>query len=1187
MVELVGADSVQPSLIASAVGVDGAVLTFSLVVNDGLLDSVPDRTIVTVTNTNQPPTADAGADLTALEGALVRLDGSGSSDPDQQSLTYNWSIITGCEAVTLSDPSSVTPSFLAPMSDRSCTYVFRLVVSDGTLSATDTVGVEIVHVNIRPVADAGLDQTVVEGSHVQLNGFGSFDADGLLWTYRWVQISGPPVVLSDTGSGGPTFVAPGVSEDGARLSFQLTIDDGMATSTDVVDILVVNLNEPHCVDESATIEEDATLEISLTCSEGGHLEGLAPGHVRTSAGTGTGGWAGDGGVATAALLNLPNGVAVDGRGNLNIADSGNHRVRRVNLATGVITTIAGAGVAGFSGDGGWALEAKLNDPRYAITDSAGHVFIADIANSRIRRVDAETQIMTTVVGGGAGGAADGVAGTQATLVALGGIAFDEAGDLFLAETGRNRIRRVARGADGLVTGAPDEILVSVAGTGIQGYSGDGSPALTAQFSAPQDLAFDRDGNLFVADSLNHRIRRVSAGGDGVIGGAADEIVTTVAGGGDAAGDVVLATTIALNLPRGLTVDRFGDIYISEAAALRVRRVEAGTGIISTLLGGSALGEDILAATARTFNPRGLAADSGGTLFIAELGAHRIRAVRLTAPALTPEVVEAPVHGQVVLTEDGTMLYEPHQDFSGEDRLTFRVMNSAGQMSDYATLRVTITPVDDPPFANAGDDRTVGIGSVLQLDGSGSRDPDGSPITYSWALVSRPPGSGDSLQGADTANPTYSPSVAGVYVVELTVADALGQVATDSISITAVLLPDLVVSHLASTFDGQEYDIQVVAANRGAADTAIESHILLFLSSDETLGAGDHPLRALSSSSLCGLTVPPLPAGGMSVPMTISCRSDQPEARPFVLAGVDPFFRVQESDETNNVSAARAEGPDTDNDGILDAVDLQPTDYSSGFSDAPSGGITSGVILERGAQVLTVADAAGPAGVRVSAAATGDEAPATISVCQGAARFTLTPDDIIVVTCGSVTVEVLSGAVDSTYLASDGSAATSTLVQGTSVTFEPESATFTGAAGNTAAIVVHNNGVQLQIEPGQVVVLVKQVDIDVKPGAWPNSINLGAAGTVPAAILSTADFDAPATIDPESLDLIGAAVNLVGKAGRLQCGTEDVNADGLADLVCHFVTTDLDLQIGETVAVLLGRTFGGRQVRGQDTVRVIP
>jgi hypothetical protein len=228
-----------------------------------------------------------------------------------------------------------------------------------------------------------------------------------------------------------------------------------------------------------------------------------------------------------------------------------------------------------------------------------------------------------------------------------------------------------------------------------------------------------------------------------------------------------------------------------------------------------------------------------------------------------------------------------------------------------------------------------------------------------------------------------------------------------------------------------------------------------------------------------------------------------------------------------------------------------------------------------------------AGVRISAASSGGGTAASISACGGSGQISLTAGDDIVVTCGSVTIVVLAGAAEITYLADDGSVATVTLDQGNSLTFEPVSGTLTTPVGNTAAIVVHIGGIQLHIEPGRTVGLVMQVVLDVKPGTSPNSINLGSAGTVPAAILSTPGFTAPAEVDPDSLSLIGATVNLIGKAGKLQCNGEDVNGDGLADLVCHFVTTDLGLQIGDSVAVLLGQTFGGRHIRGEDIVRVVP
>jgi sugar lactone lactonase YvrE len=349
------------------------------------------------------------------------------------------------------------------------------------------------------------------------------------------------------------------------------------------------------------------------------LAGLTPGHIRTMAGSGVSGWSGDGGAATDATLNQPHDVFVDGAGNLYIADSGNHRVRRVDGATGVITTVAGSGVAGSAGDGGQATDAQLNDPRWVTVDSAGNLFIAESVGNRIRRVDATNGIISTV----------------AALLVPSGMTFDAAGNLFVVETGWDRVVRIAAGADGIVNGAPDELITSVAGVVGGGFSGDGGPAINARFDNPEDIAFDPQGNLLVVDRVNHRIRRVDTGADDAITGEADEIISTIAGGGAAPGDGVAAANAVLDLPRGLAVDENGNVFISEASAFRVRRVDAVTGIITTAAGGGiGLGEDILATTAQLSTSRGLATDSGGNLFIT-LIQGRVRAVRL-APIGVPD-----------------------------------------------------------------------------------------------------------------------------------------------------------------------------------------------------------------------------------------------------------------------------------------------------------------------------------------------------------------------------------------------------------------------------------------------------------------------------------------------------------------------------------------------------------------------
>ena len=185
-------------------------------------------------------------------------------------------------------------------------------------------------------------------------------------------------------------------------------------------------------------------------------------------------------------------------------------------AQGIISTVAGNGTATFGGDGGAATGASLSFPFGVAVDTAGNLFIADRGNARIRRVDATTGIITTVAGNGVFGfSGDGGPATSAALDVPGGVTLDAAGNLFVADQLNNRSRRVDAGADGLVTGAADETITTVAGSGPTGFgsggfSGDGGPATSARFATPIGVALDAAGNLFIADTLNHRIRRVQA-----------------------------------------------------------------------------------------------------------------------------------------------------------------------------------------------------------------------------------------------------------------------------------------------------------------------------------------------------------------------------------------------------------------------------------------------------------------------------------------------------------------------------------------------------------------------------------------------------------------------------------------------------------------------------------------------------
>ena len=311
---------------------------------------------------------------------------------------------------------------------------------------------------------------------------------------------------------------------------------------------------------------------------------VGPGGVITTvAGTGEEGYSGDGGPATESSLRFPRGVAVDGSGNLYIADSVNHRVRRVDPG-GVITTVAGTGRYGYSGDGGPATGARLNSPDGVVVDGSGNLYIADSVNHRVRRVDPEG-VITTVAGTGDWGySGDGGPATEARLFSPRGVAVDGSGNLYIADDFNSGVRKVD----------PAGVITTVAGTGQGGYSGDGGPATGAQLSHPLGVAVDGSGNLYIADAWNNRVRKVDPEG----------VITTVAGTGQEvySGDGGPATEASLWSPRGVAVDGAGNLYIADLENHRVRRVTwTGGGGTAPPVAANDHGNDAASATRLALN----------------------------------------------------------------------------------------------------------------------------------------------------------------------------------------------------------------------------------------------------------------------------------------------------------------------------------------------------------------------------------------------------------------------------------------------------------------------------------------------------------------------------------------------------------------------------------------------------------
>jgi uncharacterized protein (TIGR03437 family) len=333
------------------------------------------------------------------------------------------------------------------------------------------------------------------------------------------------------------------------------------------------------------------------------------GRIEVLAGNNVRGYSGDGGSAKFAALAVPQGTAIDASGNLYIADFNNSAVRRVT-PQGVITTYAGTGRAGFSGDGGRAGAAALRFPLSLAVDSAGTLYINDANNRRIRKVTASGTITTFAGNGELGDAREGANAAQSPLNEVEGMAVDRQGNLYIAEFNGHKIKRIT----------PQGIISTVAGNGQPGYSGDGGDAKLAQLFSPGGVAIDKDGNVLILDTNNFRIRRV----------ASDGKIATIAGSGlnGFAGDGGPATRASFRGAFGLAATPAGDIYLADRDNYRIRRIDS-QGNISTVAGNGLLQsgqEGGPATSAPLVEPFGVAVDNSGSLYIADSRSHVVRRV---------------------------------------------------------------------------------------------------------------------------------------------------------------------------------------------------------------------------------------------------------------------------------------------------------------------------------------------------------------------------------------------------------------------------------------------------------------------------------------------------------------------------------------------------------------------------------
>jgi len=476
--------------------------------------------------------------------------------------------------------------------------------------------------------------------------------------------------------------------------------------------------------------------------------GAASGTIDNFAGNGTLSYSGDGNLATGASINTPSGVAVDGAGDIFIADTKNNVVREVTAATGIINTIAGSGAAGSAGGGGLATNALLNGPTGIWVDGFGDVFIADTGNNVIREVVAVNgslvgaNIKTVAGNGSAGNSGDNNFATQAELNAPMGVFVDAAGNIFIADAGNNRVREVL---------ASTGFIVPVAGSsnGTPGYAGDSGAATAALLQVPSSVGVDLLGNIFIADTGNNVIREVLASNGTIVTYAGNHAL-----GAGSSGDGGAATSAQLNGPAGIVLDASGNLFISDTKNNDVREVPVTTQKIQLVAGDHIAGfsgDGGPALSASLHTPVGLALDGLGGVEIADSANDRIRdasglvvvpIVEITPTTLSfnNQAIGRPSAVQPVTIQNTgtTPLLIANISITGANLTSFSQTNNCiGSMpvAGSCTVMVTFTPVTSGPLtANLlVTDSAPGSPQVVTMTGTGVSAVSLSPTGLAYAL----------------------------------------------------------------------------------------------------------------------------------------------------------------------------------------------------------------------------------------------------------------------------------------------------------------------------------------------------------------------------------------------------------------------------------------------------------------------
>lgn len=515
---------------------------------------------------------------------------------------------------------------------------------------------------------------------------------------------------------------------------------------------------------------------------------ITPGRsAATAVGTGSVGYTGDNSAAVGATLASPSAVAYDASGNLYLADSKNHVIRELSKSTGVITTVAGTGIAGFSGDGGAATAAQLDTPTGIALDVSGNLYIADAHNHRIREVAGG--VITTIAGTGAAGfSGDSGKAVGAQLALPSAVAIDKNGRLLIADTNNHRVRAVANG-----------VITTVAGNGEELFAGDGGQATAASLDQPTGVAVDTAGNVYIADKSNQRIRMVNAAG----------VISTFAGNGTSpfsgalAGDGGAPTAASLARPVGVFVDSNGNVLIADTNNQRIRQVSGGA--IGTVAGSGEQGfaGDGGPLTAAVLNaPRAAITDAAGNLLLADTGNQRLRSGNLPTLTFGSQAVGAASSSQSLTLSN-----------TGAGSLTVSQVAVSAGFSATAGGTCSALPVILPPGSSCTED--IAFQPISAGAATGSATVSGSGLLPQTVLLA-----GTGVQGAS---------------VTTLAADTASALLGQPVTFTATVKP--AGSGSVSFYDG--------ATQLGTAQTLLNNTASVTITS---LAVGTHSITAVYSGN---------------------------------------------------------------------------------------------------------------------------------------------------------------------------------------------------------------------------------------------------------------------------------------------------------------------------------------------------